>query len=129
MRIVGVQLHHSVYLSDAVRGLANACAGLSGAVKRTDDESLRSLLARAQSLIADISIAESRARRRMEELYIEDPHTFISAREGEIPWPDERRDGFIPRCTCYDRCLVHDHGVLDAHCNCDKSCPQHEQAA
>jgi hypothetical protein len=34
--VVGIQTHHSVQLDDAVRGLANASAGLRGAYKLTD---------------------------------------------------------------------------------------------
>lgn len=127
--IVGIQLHHSVHLSDATRGFVNGCAGLAGAAKRTGDERLQSLLVRAETLIRDVSQAESAARRRMQELYIEDPQAFIAARDGKIPWPDEMAEGFVPRCSCYDRCLVHDSGVIDGTCNCDAVCPKHVSAS
>jgi hypothetical protein len=49
--------------------------------------------------------------------------------EGELPWPDETLEGFVPRCTCKDRCLFHDTGRGGPeHCNCDRICGQHGDA-
>lgn len=137
--VTGVQTHHSVQLDDAVRGLTNAGAGLRGAFRLTDDQDLALLLGRLDVLTRDVSQAQQRARRRLQELYLEDPQTFRAAREGESPWPDEVAEGFVPRCSCDDQCLVHDQGLADSEwgqrypdavaeqCNCDYVCSQHEE--
>jgi hypothetical protein len=41
--VVGIQVHHSVFLEDALRGGANARAGLRSAIQRTGDKDLRAM--------------------------------------------------------------------------------------
>lgn len=41
--VVGIQVHHSVFLEDALRGGANARAGLRSAIQRTGDKDLRDM--------------------------------------------------------------------------------------
>lgn len=122
-RIVGVQVHHSVFLEDALRGAANACAGLDSAIVRTGDHDLIDLLWRLRGLTRELGQARDRSRGRLRAL---SKDQVVRCREGEEPWPDELSEGFVPRCTCYDRCLAHDTGVGgDAHCTCGKPCPAH----
>jgi hypothetical protein len=127
-RIIGIQVHHSVFLDDALRGAANACAGLDSAIVRTGDNDLIEFLWRLRGLTRELSEARDRSRGRLLSL---PKDQVIRCREGEEPWPDELPEGFVPRCTCYDRCLTHDTGVgRDEDCNCGKVCPAHgEQAA
>jgi hypothetical protein len=126
-RIVGVQVHHSVFLEDALRGAANACAGLDSAIIRTGDHDLIDLLWRLRGLTRELGRARDRSRGRLREL---PKDKVVRCREGEEPWPDELAEGFVPRCTCYDRCLTHDTGVAgDEHCTCGKVCPAHGRRA
>lgn len=127
-RIIGIQVHHSVFLDDALRGAANACAGLDSAIVRTGDNDLIELLWRLRGLAHELSNARDGSRGRLLSL---PKDQVIRCRDGEEPWPDELTEGFVPRCTCYDRCLTHDTGVgRDEDCNCGKACPAHgEQAA
>jgi hypothetical protein len=127
-RIIGIQVHHSVFLDDALRGASNACAGLDSAIIRTGDNDLIELLWHLRGLARELSAARDRARGRLHSL---PKDQVIRCRDGEEPWPDELPEGFVPRCTCYDRCLTHDTGVgRDEDCNCGKVCPAHgEQAA
>ena len=126
--IIGIQVHHSVFLDDALRGAANACAGLDSAIVRTGDNDLIELHWRLRGLARELSEARDRSRGRLRSLPTDQ---VIRCREGEEPWPDELPEGFAPRCTCYDHCLTHDTGVgRDEDCNCGKVCPAHgEQAA
>jgi hypothetical protein len=126
-RIVGINIHHSVFLDDALRGAANASAGLDSAIVRTGDNDLIELLWRLRGLTKELADARDRSRRRLRSLPADQ---VIRCREGEEPWPDELPEGFVPRCTCYDRCLVHDTGVgRDEDCNCAKVCPAHGRRA
>jgi hypothetical protein len=126
--ITGIQVHHSVFLDDALRGAANACAGLDSAIVRTGDNELIDLLWRLRELTRELGEARDRSRGRLRAL---PKDQVIRCRDGAEPWPDELSEGFVPRCTCYDRCLTHDTGVgRDEDCNCGTVCPAHgEQAA
>jgi len=128
-KILGVQLHHSVNLSDAVRGGANMCAGLRGAITCTGDPELHALLEEANDLVRRVSRAHGAAHARL--LSFHDHPDFTRMRDGELPWPDETLGAFEARCSCYDSCLVHDHDVKNApagQCNCDDVCPAHPEA-
>jgi hypothetical protein len=126
-RIIGIQVHHSVFLDDALRGAANACAGLDSAILRTGDNELIDLLWRLRGLTRELGDARDRSRGRLRGW---DADQVARCREGEEPWPDELPEGFVPRCTCYDRCLTHDTGVgREEDCNCGKPCPEHGQQA
>lgn len=126
-RIVGIQVHHSVFLDDALRGASNACAGLDSAIVRTGDNDLIQLLWHLRGLARELSDARDHARGRLLSL---PKDQVIRCRDGEEPWPDELPEGFVPRCTCYDRCLTHDTGVgRDEDCNCEKACPAHGERA
>jgi hypothetical protein len=132
-RIVGIQTHHSVQLDDAMRGAANMCAGLRGALKCTGDPAHAKLLEEATALARRVAAARGEATTRLRGFYEDDPDRFRRCRDGIEPWPDETIGAFEPRCSCYDRCLIHDHGV-DAppeQCNCGRPCPAHfdEEAA
>ncbi len=130
-RIIGIQTHHSVQLDDALRGAANLCAGLSGALTCTGDPEHARLLDEARALAKRIAQARGVARQSLSDLYERDPELFRRCREGELPWPDETLGGFEPRCSCADRCLIHDLGV-DApaeHCRCGRACPAHPDLA
>jgi hypothetical protein len=126
-RIIGIQVHHSVFLDDALRGAANACAGLDSAIVRTGDNDMIELLWRLRGLARELSNARDRSQGRLLSLPKEQ---VIRCRDGEEPWPDELTEGFVPRCTCYDRCLTHDTGVgRGKDCNCGKACPAHGEPA
>lgn len=128
--IIGIQVHHSTLLDDAMRGAVNACAGLRGAHNLTDNRDLLELLDAAQDLAVRITHARRDAGDRLQQLYEDDPQTFRDARAGRIPWPDETAEGFQPRCTCSDRCL-HEQGIEPGPlgiCNCPgvkRPCPAH----
>jgi hypothetical protein len=126
-RIIGIQTHHSVQLDDATRGAANMCAGLRGALRCTGDPVLASLLDEATTLAGRIADARNAASSRLRGFYDEDPERFKRCRDGIEPWPDETIGAFQPRCSCYDRCLIHDHGVAapEEQCNCGVPCPAH----
>jgi hypothetical protein len=126
-RIIGIQVHHSVFLDDALRGAANACAGLDSAIVRTGDNDLIELLWRLRGLTKELGHARDESRGRLRSL---PKDQVVRCRDGEEPWPDELPEGFTPRCTCYDRCLTHDTGIgRDQDCNCDKVCPAHGKRA
>jgi hypothetical protein len=128
-RIIGIQTHHSVQLDDAMRGAANMCAGLRGALRCTGDPEHAGLLEEAGALARRIARARTEAGARLQAFYAADPERFKRCRDGIEPWPDETLGGFEPRCSCHDRCLIHDHGV-DAppeQCNCGRECPAHPE--
>lgn len=122
--IQGYQVHHSVFLSDAMRGATNACAGINSArVRRPDDPVLESLEHRARALAREISQVQDEASQRLRSLPLD---VVKRCRDGEAPWPDEPAPGFVGRCSCYGRCLTHATGVgRPEDCNCGKVCPAH----
>lgn len=128
--ITGIQLHHHTDLETALVSAQNVCAGLRAAYVRTEDPAYVNLLEEAQALIQKLSLAHRIARRRFIEFHDRDPLGFNAARDGARPWPDETTHGFTPRCTCQDRCLIHDHGVAAPadQCNCLHTCPKHDKA-
>jgi hypothetical protein len=126
-RIVGIQLHHSVNLDDASRFAVNMLTALEAADRKTADSEVRSLLDRLRPLVREIGVARTAAGLRL-QMHQRDPE-FKRYVEGELPWPDETLEGFVPRCTCKDRCLFHDTGRGGPeHCNCDRICGQHGDA-
>ncbi|MBN6058168.1 hypothetical protein JYK22_39970, partial [Nonomuraea sp. RK-328] len=116
--VTGMQLHHTTDLQDASRFLGNAVMALRAAHVRTGDARYSSLASQLKSMAAETRILENQARERMHGLHSDDPEMFTRCREGEEPWPDEIQAGFIPRHTCRDQCLYHDHDVLDAIMQC-----------
>ncbi|WP_051324770.1 hypothetical protein [Candidatus Solirubrobacter pratensis] len=126
-RIIGIQLHHSVNLDDASRYGVNMLSALEGALKRTGDPEIQALIDQLQPLVRQIGVARTAAGLRL-QLHHRDPD-FKRYVDGELPWPDELEEGFVPRCTCGDRCLFHDvgRGTQD-DCNCDRVCGQHGEA-
>jgi hypothetical protein len=64
-RIIGIQVHHSVFLDDAVRGAANASAGLDSAIVRTGHNDLIELLWRLRALTKELGDARDRSRDRL----------------------------------------------------------------
>jgi hypothetical protein len=129
-RIIGIQTHHSMQLDDAMRGALNMCAGLSGALTCTGDPEHARLLDEANLLARRIIGARDRATTSLRGFYDADPERFKRCRDGFEPWPDETLGPFEPRCSCHDRCLIHDHGI-DApieQCTCGRACPAHPDA-
>ena len=63
--IIGIQVHHSVFLDDALRGAANACAGLDSAIVRTGDNDLIALQWRLRGLARELGEARDRSRGRL----------------------------------------------------------------
>jgi hypothetical protein len=126
-KITGIQLHHSTFLDDAGRGGANLVAGLTNALGRTGSAEYEALLTEARMLIVRVAQAQVDAANRLRELGEHDPVQFARCRDGDAPWPDERPEGFVARCRCDDRCLVHDHGrgEPERDCNCDIPCAVH----
>jgi hypothetical protein len=124
-RITGIQLHHSVNLEDASRYGVNMLTALAAAYKRTEDPELRRLIDELGPLVRQVGVARSAAGLRL-QMHQHDPD-FKRYVDGELPWPDELAEGFVPRCTCHDRCLYHDigRGTLEDDCNCDKVCGEH----
>lgn len=116
--VTGIQLHHTTNLQDANRSLSNAVMALRAAHVRTGDDRYSELIAQLKATVARVRELEAQARASMHELHATDPERFIRCREGEEPWPDEIQAGFIPRHTCQDQCLYHDHNVLDAITQC-----------
>ena len=52
-KIIGIQVHHSVFLHDAMRGAINACAGVNSArVRRPEDPELERLEHKTRQLAA-----------------------------------------------------------------------------
>lgn len=127
--VSGLQLHHHVHLDYAVRGSVNAVASVRAAARLTNDPKLWALADELEAVAHRVADARDAAKRRFDELYIEDPERFRRCRDGYEPWPDEA-PGLIPRCNCRDRCL-HEHGIDPGErgvCNCPGSkppCPQH----
>ena len=123
-RIIGIQVHHSANLDDASRFGANMLSALEGALKRTGDPEIRGLLERLGPLVRQIGVARTAAGLRL-QMHQRDPD-FKRYVDGELPWPDELTEGFLPRCTCADRCLYHDTGRgTPDDCSCDRVCGQH----
>ncbi|MEV0148355.1 MULTISPECIES: hypothetical protein [unclassified Nonomuraea] len=116
--VTGIQLHHTTDLQDAVRFLSNAVMALRAAHVRTGDAQYSDLAAQLRTMAAEARTLESQARARMQGLQSSDPAQFVRCREGHEPWPDEIQPGFVPRHTCQDQCLYHDHDVLDAIMQC-----------
>ena len=126
-RIIGIQTHHSVNLEDASRFAVNMLTALEATLKRTGDPEIEGLLEELRPLVRKIGVARTAAGLRL-QLHQRDPD-FKRYVDGDLPWPDELEEGFVPRCTCDDRCLFHDigHGTV-ADCNCDRVCGQHDAA-
>ncbi|MFF4414155.1 hypothetical protein ACFYY8_16595 [Streptosporangium sp. NPDC001559] len=120
--VTGVQMHHTTDLQDASRFLGNAVMALRAAHVRTGDERYSGLADQLKAVTAQARGLESQARASMEDLHVADPELFLRCRDGEEPWPDEIQAGFIPRHTCRDQCLYHDHDVLGAitQCTCGR---------
>lgn len=127
-RIIGIQTHHSVNLEDASRFAVNMLTALEATLKRTGDPEIEQLLERLRPLVREIGVARTAAGLRL-QMHQHDPD-FKRYVDGELPWPDELEEGFIPRCTCDDSCLYHDigRGTLEDDCNCDRVCGQHGDA-
>jgi hypothetical protein len=127
-RIIGIQTHHSVNLDDASRFAANMLTALEATLKRTGDPEIQALLDELGPLVRQVGVARTTAGLRL-KLHQRDPD-FQRYVDGEMPWPDELEEGFIPRCTCDDRCLFHDigRGTLEDDCNCNRICGQHGEA-
>lgn len=123
-RIIGVQLHHSVTLDDASRYAANMLTALESVRMRAIDDEVSELLDELRPLVQRIGVARAAAQMRL-ELHQTDPD-FRAYVDGDLPWPDERPEGFAARCRCDDRCLFHDTGRgTEADCNCDVLCRRH----
>jgi hypothetical protein len=123
--VIGIQVHHSVFLEDALRGAANSRAGLRSAIQRTGDTNLIALAERADEVLRELRAARDKAR---ESLLSLSEHQVIRAREGFDPYPDELAEGFVGRCTCYDQCPIHSRGQSAEDgwiCNCGVTCPVH----
>jgi hypothetical protein len=120
--VTGIQLHHVTDLQDASRFLGNAAMAFRAAHVRTGDDRFSGLATQLKALVAQARVLEDDARANMHGLHSTDPERFIRCREGEEPWPGEIPAGFIPRHTCKDECLYHDHDVLDAitQCTCGR---------
>ncbi|MFF0791595.1 hypothetical protein [Streptomyces spiralis] len=116
--VTGIQLHHVTDLQDAGRFLSNAAMAMRAAFVRTGDERYSALRAQMIELLSQARGLENEARANLQELHSSDPERFVRSREGEEPWPDEIQAGFVPRHTCRDTCLYHDHEVLDAITQC-----------
>jgi hypothetical protein len=116
--VTGIQLHHVTDLEDAARFVSNAAMAVRAAHVRTGDERCLGLVTELKDLAVRVRGLEDEARRALHALHAEDPERFVRCREGAEPWPDEIGAGFIPRHTCADRCLYHDHGVLEAITQC-----------
>ncbi|MFG3441074.1 hypothetical protein ACGF0J_27810 [Nonomuraea sp. NPDC047897] len=116
--VTGIQLHHTTDLQDAVRFLSNAAMALRAAHVRTGDAQYSDLAAQLKTMATEARTLESQARDRMRHLHASDPARFGRCRDGHEPWPDEIQPGFVPRHTCMDQCLYHDHNVLEAITQC-----------
>ncbi|MFF4014084.1 hypothetical protein [Streptomyces sp. NPDC001843] len=116
--VTGIQLHHVTDLQDARRFLGNAVMALRAAHVRTGDTRFSGLAEQLKDVIAEARDLEGEARASMQRLHSEDPERFTRCRDGEEPWPDELQAGFVPRHTCRDECLYHDHGVLGGITQC-----------
>ena len=127
-RIIGIQVHHSVNLDDASRFAANMLTALEAAHLRTGSEETRRLLDALTPLVREVGVARTAAGMRL-QMHQRDAH-FKRYVDGDLPWPDELAEGFVPRCRCHDRCLFHDvgRGTAENDCNCDEECGQHPEA-
>jgi hypothetical protein len=86
-KIVGVQLHHSVFLHDAMRGALNVRAGINSArVRRPEDPVLIELEKRAGALARDVSRVQAEAQERLRSFPLD---VLVPCRNGECPYPDE----------------------------------------
>lgn len=124
--IVGVQIHHSVNLDDASRFAANALTALGGAIAKTDDPGLVALRDQGMAWTREIGKWRTAAGERLRGM---DPDERRECVEGRAPYPDETPVGFVPRCSCEDRCL-HEQGLdpgPNGICNCDRTCLQHPE--
>jgi hypothetical protein len=130
-RIIGLNLHPVLKWDDAYRFAANAASALEGTFTKTGDPDAQELRDQMVALLSRIGDKRKEYQDHFDALRLIDPQAFASARDGVVPWPEvEREEGFVPRCTCYDACPVHDRGWQDGACGgrC-RPCPQHEQAA
>ena len=127
-RIIGIQTHHSVNLEDASRFAVNMLTALEATLKRTDDPEIQHLLDELRPLVRQVGVARTAAGLRL-QMHQRDPD-FKRYVDGDLPWPDENAEGFVPRCRCDDRCLFHDtgRGTIEDDCNCDLACGQHGEA-
>ncbi|WP_101782882.1 hypothetical protein [Nonomuraea indica] len=116
--VTGIQMHHTTDLQDAVRFLSNAMMALRAAHVRTGNDQYSDLAAQLKAMTTEARTLEDQARARMRDLHSTDPAQFVRCRDGREPWPDEIQPGFVPRHTCKDQCLYHDHDVLDAIMQC-----------
>jgi hypothetical protein len=123
-RIVGIQVHHSVNLDDASRFGVNMLTALQAAHTKSGSAETARLLEVLGPMVREVGVARTAAGLRL-QMHQRDPD-FKRYVEGDLPWPDETEEGFVPRCRCHDRCLFHDHGQgsLD-DCNCDLVCAEH----
>lgn len=126
-RITGIQVHHSVNLEDASRFAANMLTALEATMVKTGSEEVQAIIDDVRPLVRRIGVARTAAGMRL-QMHGLDPE-FRRYRDGELPYPDELEEGFVPRCTCYDRCLFHDteRGSID-DCNCGRVCGQHGES-
>jgi hypothetical protein len=113
----GIQMHHVTDLQDAGRFLGNAAMALRAAHVRTGADRYSSMAAELKGLVERVRRLEDEARSSMHDLHSTDPERFARCRDGHEPWPGEIEAGFIPRHTCKDQCLYHDHGVVEASCS------------
>jgi hypothetical protein len=124
-RIVGIQVHHSVNLDDASRFGVNMLTALEAAHRKSGSEQTQRLLDVLGPLVRDVGVERTAAGLRL-QMHQRDPE-FRRFVEGELPWPDELAEGFVPRCSCHDKCLFHDVGRgTVADCRCDRRCGQHD---
>ena len=126
--ITGIQVHHSVNLDDASRFAANMLTALESAYAKSGSEDTKRLLDELRPLVRQVGVERTAAGMRL-QMHQRDPH-FKRYVDGDMPWPDERAESFVPRCRCYDRCLFHDvgRGSLERDCTCDEWCRQHPDA-
>ena len=101
-----------------------AASAQAAHTKSGSDETQR-LLDELGGLVREIGVARTAAGLRL-QMHQRDPD-FKRFVEGDLPWPDEREDGFVARCRCDDRCLFHDfgQGTLEQDCTCDVRCHRH----
>lgn len=124
-RITGIQVHHSTNLEDASRFAANMLTALQATLVKTGSEEIKQLIEDAGPIVRRVGVARTAAGLRL-QMHQRDPD-FRRYRDGELPYPDELVEGFVPRCTCHDRCLFHDTGRGSLEdCNCDTACGQHD---
>jgi hypothetical protein len=126
-RITGIQVHHSINLDDASRFAANMLTALEAAHSRTGSAETERLLGQLRPLVREIGVERTAAGLRL-QMHQRDP-AFKRYVDGDLPWPDELAEGFVPRCRCHDQCLFHDVGRgTERDCNCDLGCARHPDA-